>query len=214
MSDISCPPLQAENLSCTRNDMALFRGFNCCLRPGETIQIDGPNGCGKTSLLRILCGLAQAEEGRVLWQGREIGEDAPAYLAAVNYIGHQNGIKLELTPRENLEVACRLAFSVNGREESLAALETFGLAGYEDTPARMLSSGQRRRAALARLLLHNAGLWVLDEPFTSVDDAGRKLIEKVIERHVDNGGMLILATHEPINITTGKFTRLLLNEWK
>lgn len=214
MSDAACPPLQAENLSCTRNDLALFRGFSCSLQPGETIQIDGPNGCGKTSLLRILCGLALAETGRVLWQGREIGEDAPAYLAAINYIGHQNGLKLELTPRENLEVACRLAFSANGGAETLAALETFGLAGYEDTPARMLSSGQRRRAALARLLLHDAALWVLDEPFTSVDDAGRKLIEKVIERHVDNGGMLILATHEPINITTGKFTRLLLNEWK
>ena len=208
------PLLRVEGLECTRNDMVLFTGLDFSLIPGEVIQIDGPNGCGKTSLLRIICGLAQAAEGHVYWNGKDINDYAPAFLAQVNYIGHQNGIKNELTPLENLDIARKLSFSTTSIAQVMEALRTFGLAGYEYTPVRMLSSGQRRRAALSRLLLNSGSLWVLDEPFTSVDDAGRKLIQSVIESHIGNGGMLILATHEPITITNSKFTRMLLNEWK
>jgi len=152
------PLLRVEGLECTRNDMVLFTGLDFSLIPGEVIQIDGPNGCGKTSLLRIICGLAQAAEGHVYWNGKDINDYAPAFLAQVNYIGHQNGIKNELTPLENLDIARKLSFSTTPLSQAREALHTFGLAGYEHTPVRMLSSGQRRRAALSECQRKRFGL--------------------------------------------------------
>ena len=131
------------------------------------------------------------------------------YLHQVSYVGHKNGIKSELTVSENLNVAKELLKSHNGFSPE-KAMHRFGLKGYEDTLAGKLSSGQRRRVALSRLLFSNARLWVLDEPFTSIDEEGKQLIKQVIEAHLESGGMVIVATHEPIKITNFKLNVLLL----
>ena len=191
--------LRAENLECVRNDMVLFSGLSLSVSDGQVLQIKGPNGCGKTSLLRILCGLALPNEGTVYWNDRDIRAYNGEYVENVSYVGHHNGTKKELTPSENLRVSNALSTSVNGTSPE-QALEKFGLYGYEDTPVGKLSSGQQRRVALSRLLLTQAHLWILDEPFTSVDDAGRKFIADVLKLHMDAGGMLILVSHEPVEI--------------
>lgn len=212
MNNQPAPLLRVEGLECIRNDMVLFSDLNISLAPGEVIQIDGPNGCGKTSLLRIICGLALPETGNVFWNGTNIHQYNTEFCTEVNYVGHFNGIKTELTPLENLKVACSLTPSSNGFALE-GALQEFGLRGYEDVPVRKLSSGQRRRVALSRLLLSDARLWVLDEPFTSVDEIGKKIIQQVIEKHLGQGGMLLLATHEAIDLNNCKFTRVLLRKW-
>ena len=191
--------LRAEGLECIRNDMVLFRALSLVVASGEVLQIKGPNGCGKTSLLRILCGLALPNEGAVYWNDKDIREYNGEYVQHVNYVGHHNGIKVELTPSENLHVSNALSTTRNGASPE-QALQQFGLYGYEDTPVRKLSSGQKRRVALARLLLTHAHLWILDEPYTSVDDAGRKFIADVLKSHMDAGGMLILVSHEPVSL--------------
>jgi len=191
--------LRAEGLECIRNDMVLFRDLSISVSSGEVLQVKGPNGCGKTSLLRILCGLALPNEGAVYWNGKDIREFNGEYVQHVNYVGHHNGIKVELTPAENLRVSNALSTTRNGASPE-QALQQFGLYGYEDTPVRKLSSGQKRRVALSRLLLTHAQLWILDEPFTSVDNAGRKFIAEVLKSHMDIGGMLILVSHEPVSI--------------
>ena len=191
--------LRAEGLECIRNDMVLFQDLSISVSSGEVLQVKGPNGCGKTSLLRILCGLALPNEGAVYWNGKDIREFNGEYVQHINYVGHHNGIKVELTPAENLRVSNALSTTRNGASPE-QALQQFGLYGYEDTPVRKLSSGQKRRVALSRLLLTHAQLWILDEPFTSVDNAGRKFIAEVLKSHMDIGGMLILVSHEPVSI--------------
>ena len=191
--------LRAEGLECIRNDMVLFRDLSLSVASSEVLQIKGPNGCGKTSLLRILCGLATPNEGTVYWNDKDIREYNGEYVQHVNYVGHHNGIKVELTPAENLRVSNALSTTRNGATPE-QALRQFGLYGYEDTPVRKLSSGQKRRVALSRLLLTHARLWLLDEPFTSVDDAGRKFFADVLKSHMDAGGMLVLVSHEPVKI--------------
>ena len=191
--------LKGENLECVRNDTVLFSGLSIAVSDGEVLQIKGPNGCGKTSLLRILCGLAVPNDGTVFWNDRDIREYNGEYVENISYVGHHNGIKKELTPFENLNVSNSLSSSCNGSSPE-QALKQFGLYGYEDTPVMKLSSGQQRRVALSRLLLTHAQLWILDEPFTSVDDAGRKFIADVLKMHMNAGGMLILVSHEPVEI--------------
>lgn len=201
--------LSAAGLECVRNDMVLFSNLSLSLSSGEVLQIEGPNGCGKTSLLRILCGLANPNEGTVYWNEKDIREFNGEYIKHVSYVGHQNGIKVELTPAENLQISNALSTFNNGTLPA-QALKQFGLYGYEDTPVGNLSSGQKRRVALARLLLTHAHLWILDEPFTSVDDAGRKFIADVLRSHMDDGGMLILVSHEPFEIPGANIKKLSL----
>lgn len=199
MTSKSLSVLRAEDLECVRNDMILFSGLSVSVSDGEVLQVKGPNGCGKTSLLRILCGLALPNEGMVYWNDRDIREYNGEYVEHVSYVGHQNGTKKELTPFENLRISTALSCLSNSTTPE-QALEQFGLYGYEDTPVGKLSSGQQRRVALSRLLLTHATLWILDEPFTSVDDAGRKFIANVLKSHMEEGGMLILVSHEPVQI--------------
>jgi heme exporter protein A len=201
--------LSAEGLECIRNDLVLFHDLSVTVSSGEVLQVKGPNGCGKTSLLRILCGLAQPNEGAVYWNDRDIRDYNGEYVQHVSYVGHHNGIKVELTPAENLLTSNALSKTRNGATPE-QALKQFGLYGYEDTPVRKLSSGQQRRVALSRLLLTHAPLWVLDEPFTSVDNAGRKFIANVLKAHMDEGGMLILVSHEPLHIPGSEIRELVL----
>ena len=200
--------LQAVDLECVRDDRVLFRGLNFTLEPGQILQVQGRNGSGKTSLLRILCGLSPPAEGEVRWCGENIQSSRPEYFAELAYVGHAHGVKGELTPVENLNLARGLG-RASGMEP-VEALEHLGLAGYEDVPSRFLSAGQRRRVALARLLILQARVWVLDEPFTALDVHGVDFIESMLLGHKNRGGMVMLTTHQPLRMDESHVTRILL----
>ena len=193
----------ASALTCIRNDVMLFNGLEFRLGGGEILQIQGPNGSGKTSLLRILSGLALPDAGEIYWNDKNIHEHRQDYFQEMSYIGHVNGIKMELTALENLAVT--MALAVTNQDISLTEiLAKMGLAGYASTLARKLSSGQRRRLALARLLISKTRLWILDEPLTSLDDYGRVLMRDMIMAHAAAGGITVLATHDPVDIQQHK----------
>ena len=191
-----------------RGDRRLFSGLDFSLPSGTYVKLTGPNGSGKTSLLRILCGLLSPAEGKVLWQGADIRSLHEDYFAAVTYLGHRPGVKDELSALENL----RIANAVNGvevsRQDALAALERMGLAGRESLPARFLSEGQRRRVALARLLVCHTRLWLLDEVLTSLDKGAVALVRSLIEEHLNRGGIAIVATHQELELSAGVTQRL------
>ena len=204
--------LEAVNLGCTRGDRRLFQGMNFSVEPGELIELRGANGSGKTSLLRILCGLAAPAEGQVRWQGKSIRSLGEEYSAAVAYLAHQNGVKDELSAIENLRIACGVAGSLLGRSEAQAILEQVGLSGQQNLPARSLSAGQRRRLALSRLLASKATVWILDEVLTSLDDAAIKLSRRLIGDHLSNGGLAIIATHQELDLVAERIQRIDLSK--
>jgi heme exporter protein A len=197
------PALAARDLTCIRNDRTLFSGLSFQLQRAQALLLEGRNGSGKTSLMHILCGTRRPEQGQVSWNDETIQELGSQYHAAMAYLGHKDGVKLDLTLMENLIIAKNLG---NSDAEALPsqALEQLELAGYEDIPARHLSAGQRRRVALARLLLSRAPLWLLDEPFTSLDKHGIKIVETLVKRHLSNGGMLVMTSHHAVDF--GSFT--------
>ena len=200
--------LSAKNLECVRGDRRLFSNINFSVGPGTFLQLTGPNGSGKTSLLRIICGLMPAESGEVLWDGANIRSLAEEYFSNLTYLGHRSAVKEELSSVENLRISSGLAGTELTRDEAYAALERMGLKGREELAARLLSEGQRRRSALARLLTCRTKLWVLDEVLTALDKAATGLISRVLEEHLKEGGIAVVATHQEIHITAGSFERL------
>jgi heme exporter protein A len=193
--------LEAIKLSCVRGDRLLFREVNFSLASGRLLELRGPNGGGKTSLLRILCGLATPAEGEVRWNGANIRRLREEYCASLAYVAHLNGVKDELTALENLLVAGRVAGGELSQHEGEATLERVGLINQRHLPARVLSAGQRRRLTLARLLAAQAKLWLLDEILTSLDDLGVDLVRKLITEHIDGGGLAIVATHQDLKLS-------------
>jgi len=193
--------LEAINLGCIRGDRLLFRNVSFSLAPGGLLELRGPNGCGKTSLLRLLCGLATPAEGEALWNGTNIRRLREEYFGQITYVAHLNGVKDELTALENLLVAARVHGRELSKQQCEATLERVGLLNQRNLPARVLSAGQRRRLALARLLASRATLWLLDEILTSLDDKGADLVRKLITEHIDGGGMAIVATHQDLNLS-------------
>jgi heme exporter protein A len=200
--------LQADNLHCERGGRTLFSALSLALRPGEALRIAGANGSGKTSLLRILCGLLPPTQGKVFWNGVEIARLREAYSTELVYLGHAAAVKDDLTPAENLSIACRLAGFSPTDPAIHAALAHFGL-GRNDKPLKKLSQGQRRRAALARLALSESRpLWLLDEPFSALDAAGVSILNTSIQDYLARGGAVAFTTHQDPGISATRVIHL------
>lgn len=188
--------LDAISLTCTRAERTLFSQLSFTVFAGETVQIAGQNGAGKTSLLRILAGLSQAEEGEVHWQGKPLRRQRDEFHHNLLWLGHQSGIKTILTACENISF-----FHADCDEtQRFEALSHAGLLGFEDVPVDQLSAGQQRRVALSRLWLSTAKLWILDEPFTAIDAAGVQRLTQQLVRHTQAGGAVVLTTHQPLAV--------------
>ena len=200
--------LEAVNLGCVRGDRRPFSGLNFAIQPGEYIELRGPNGGGKTSLLRIICGLAMPIEGEIRWRGKNVRRLGEEYFSAIAYIAHQNGVKDELSPTENLLVSEGVAGNGLSKDQAQLVLTQVGLERQRDLATRLLSAGQRRRLALARLLASKATLWILDEVLSSLDDAGMNLARDLTGAHLSNGGMAIIATHQELKLPAGPITRI------
>ncbi|WP_455210076.1 cytochrome c biogenesis heme-transporting ATPase CcmA [Kaarinaea lacus] len=203
--------LEVRDLACVRGDHRLFRGLNFTLHAGELLHLRGSNGSGKTSLLRTICGLMAPAEGQVLWQGQNTRSIREEFFNNLIYLGHLGAIKGDLTAFENLRLACQLAGLPIDEDNLLNAITQMGLAGREDLPTKVLSAGQKRRVALARLLAHNAKLWILDEPFNALDVVAVELLKQLIADHVRADGMVILTTHQEVEIETGKIRHINLD---
>ena len=192
--------LEIRSLECVRDDRLLFSELNFTLGESEVLQIEGSNGCGKTSLLRIICGLRLAEEGKVLWCGEPIQSNREDFYANMVYIGHLPCIKAELTVAENVRsLLDTRSLSVSDAVVE-AALAKVGLATYEDVAGKALSSGQRRRILLAFVELAEAKLWILDEPLTALDVQGVALMESMIVEHRNAGGSVVFTTHHGMQL--------------
>ena len=192
--------LMAQNLACLRGDRLLFKNVGFELKAGGLLYVLGENGSGKSSLLRLLCGLLMPEDGAVFWDGKKIKQDAENYLSNLFYIGHLNGLKDDLTALENLQISARLAGNDVSEKKTLAALAAIGLERCANLPARVLSQGQKRRVALARLWLTESKLWILDEPFAALDTASVEVLATRLGQHLSNGGMTIITTHQDVTI--------------
>lgn len=191
--------IRAVGLSCRRGGRTLFSGVSFDLDRGQLLFVRGRNGSGKTTLLRALCGLTELETGQVYLQGQDIRTMEHGTHGGLVYVGHRDSVKDELTPLENLAIQEGLSGRAADEERCLDALEGVGLAGYEDIPVRYLSQGQRRRTALARLLLSTSPLWVLDEPLTALDFRAVDWLLGLIRDHLASGGLVVATSHQPID---------------
>jgi len=199
ISTANAPLLGLRGLSCERDQRCLFADLNLSAEAGNIVQIIGPNGSGKTSLIRLLTTLSAEYEGEILWQGESLVHSRLDYLNHLLYLGHSPAVKKALSPRENL--AWFSGMSAGHPQIPLSeALEYVGLAGFEDVPCYSLSAGQLRRVALARLYLTPARVWILDEPFTAIDIQGVARLETLIAEHAAGGGLVFLSTHQPLQI--------------
>jgi heme exporter protein A len=200
--------LDVVNLECRRGDRRLFSDLNFSLAPGTLLHVRGRNGSGKTTLLRALCGLLAREAGEIRWRGEDIASLGEDYRRDMLYFGHLNGIKSDLNGIENLRVAATLDGDPADEDDLWQALARMGLAGFEDLPTKVLSQGQKKRVALARLLLSGAPLWILDEPFSALDLDAVDMLGGLIAEHVAGGGLAVLTTHQEVPLTSGQIQRL------
>lgn len=205
--------LSVSGLSCVRGDRTLFRDLDFEISGGELLHLTGHNGSGKTTLLRALAGLLLPESGEIRWNGENIRSLREDFTRHLLYLGHLNGIKGDLTAAENLRIAATLDGFKVSEQRAWDVLGEIGLRGHEDLPSKHLSQGQKRRVALARLLANDAAIWILDEPFTALDVGAVALLQDVIGRHIDDGGMVVITTHQVVEMIT-RHTRTLKLGWK
>ncbi|MEE2766195.1 MAG: cytochrome c biogenesis heme-transporting ATPase CcmA [Pseudomonadota bacterium] len=203
------PGLVVSDLHCSRDGRDLFKGLSFLLRAGELLVVEGRNGSGKTSLLRILCGIRMQESGSINWGGSPIGELGPLYHQEMTYIGHHDGIKGDLTVAENIQLA--KALGKPSGDDLQTILKRLQLSGYNEVLAKALSAGQKRRLALSRLLATVSWLWILDEPFTSLDRLGIEICEHLISSHLTHGGMVVMTSHHAMELPGVEITRLRLS---
>lgn len=195
------PILEAHNLCCTRGDRVLFEHLSLTVSPGERLHLRGPNGAGKTTLLRTLAGLTHPVAGSITWDGEAIQRGRDNYHAQLGYVGHANGNQSDLSAIENLRYWSTMAGTLSGsaRLSTIAEiLSDVGLSHCAQLPAKLLSQGQQRRLALARLLLNRPALWILDEPFTALDSATVDWLETMIQSHLQRDGLVIMTSHQPV----------------
>lgn len=206
--------LKVQDLTVFRSELPLFETVSFSMKAGDAIQISGTNGSGKTSLLRCLCGLSHRHEGLISWNGRNIDDNKLGFYQQILYIGHALGLKPKLTIEQNLDFYQQLRFA-RDEDSIFQALEQLKIGAYHDELVGNLSAGQKRRVALARILCEPVSLWVLDEPMVALDVDGQTWLEYTCNRHLGNGGMIILTSHQTIEGING-LTELRLKEtnWK
>ncbi len=202
--------LQTHDLSCVKDDRVLFEDMNLSLSPGQILLVEGKNGSGKTSLLRILTGLSLPESGEVWWKGKPISEVGADYYEQVNYVGHHDGNKRDLTCLENLRLVQAMGKPLPIDLDD--ALEKVNLYRFGDNYVATLSAGQKRRLALARLVVTEARLWIMDEPFTSLDKASMAMFQEMFESHLANDGVIVMTSHHDIEMPDSDMVRLNLSE--
>jgi heme exporter protein A len=199
--------LRAENLHLWRSERHVLKGVDLTVRGGELLQLTGVNGAGKTTLLRALCGLNHVEEGRVFWNEQDVREDREGFHAALVYLGHEPPLKPDLSGLENLRFWTGIRRPVSPTAIH-AALTTLGAGEFAARPVRTLSAGQRRRVALAGLLLAAVPLWLLDEPTTNLDSAGQDLVAALLDAHLSSGGLAIAAVHHGLHVEPARLREL------
>jgi heme exporter protein A len=205
--------LEVSQLTAIRDERILFESLSFSIDSGELVQIEGRNGTGKTTLLRIITGLGDRDQGEIFWNGESIESNRDAFHEDLLFLGHSTGVKRDLTAYENL----RFYLSVHSKssidkETIYQALTKVGLAGREDVPVAQLSAGQQRRVALARLWLSQHKLWILDEPLTAIDKQGVKVLEALFLSHAEQGGIVMLTTHQDMFTDNPKLRKIKLGE--
>ncbi len=190
--------LSAKGLTLIRGERCLFEDLEFALSPGELLLLEGGNGSGKTSLLRAIGGLLSPESGEVLWNGVPVQQQRQEFRGALVWLAHKTGLKGDLTLLENLNFETSLRPQAD--VDTVSVYERLGISRLKSLPLRSLSAGQQRRVALARLLLADVPLWMMDEPFTNLDRDGRKLVMELTAEHLENGGLCVMAAHQDVDI--------------
>jgi len=196
--------LKVSGLACSRGERRLFADVAFSLAAGEWLHVQGENGAGKTSLLRLLVGLSPADAGEIYWRGVAVAADESGFRRELIYLGHHAAVKDELNALENLQFSAALDGLLLDEAAALAALKRLGLRGREALPVRVLSAGQKRRVLLARLLTRPAALWVLDEAFNALDSGAVQLLGTLLGEHLAGGGLAVLTSHQPLPLPGGQ----------
>ncbi|WP_216862771.1 cytochrome c biogenesis heme-transporting ATPase CcmA [Polynucleobacter sp. CS-Odin-A6] len=195
------PILEARAITCVRGERELFSDLNLQVCAGQCLHVRGENGIGKTSLLRLLTGLASPEVGDILWNGNSIKKDSSEYHSQLLFSGHRDALKEDLTALENLRMYAAIDGIAISEKEAFAALWRFGLKGREDLTVNCLSAGQKKRVLMARMLIRRAQIWILDEPFNALDTSAMSELQALIGEHLEGNGLVVLTSHQALSIS-------------